>query len=243
MSDKPLEGRVALVTGASRGLGYETALAMATAGAHVVAVARTTGGLEELDDAIRAVGAAGATLVPADLTEPEIVPNLAKAIEDRWGQLDVLVSNAGFLGRMTPLAQFPPAQWSKIMALNVGVNLALIQSFEALLLRSSRPRAVFVTALGAKDGLPFAAGYGASKAALDTMVRSWANEHAKSPLRANLIDPGPMRTKMRAQAFPGEDPGTVPEPSVAAAVIRDLVTDDDETTASIWSTIQGGWIA
>jgi NAD(P)-dependent dehydrogenase (short-subunit alcohol dehydrogenase family) len=243
VSDKPLEGRVALVTGASRGLGYETALAMATAGAHVVAVARTTGGLEELDDAIRAVGAAGATLVPADLTEPEIVPNLAKAIEDRWGQLDVLVSNAGFLGRMTPLAQFPPAQWSKIMALNVGVNLALIQSFEALLLRSSRPRAVFVTALGAKDGLPFAAGYGASKAALDTMVRSWANEHAKSPLRANLIDPGPMRTKMRAQAFPGEDPGTVPEPSVAAAVIRDLVTDDDETTASIWSTIQGGWIA
>ena len=237
-----LDGQVALVTGASRGLGYATALALAAEGAHIVAVARTKGGLEELDDAIRAGGSTGATLVPADLTVPEVVSGLADAVAQRWGRLDVLVSNAAQLGRITPLAQLPATQWNKVMALNLGVNFALIQAFEALLLQATRPRAVFVTALGAKDGLPFAGAYGASKAALDTLVRSWANEHEKTELRANLIDPGPMRTKMRVQAFPGERPDAVPEPSHAASVIRDLVVGDDETTAGIWSAIQGRWI-
>ncbi len=208
---KSLEGRVALVTGASRGLGYAAALALAEAGAHVIAAARTQGGLEDLDDAIRAAGGA-CTLVPLDLQSPDGIEKLAEAVEARWGKLDILVANAAVLGLITPAAQIPATVWNETLAVNLIAPARMIRAFDGLLRRSDAGRAVFVTSSVGQSPKGHWGAYGASKAGLDNLVKSWARELGETKVRANLLDPGRMRTRMRAKAMPGEDPQTLPTP-------------------------------
>jgi NAD(P)-dependent dehydrogenase (short-subunit alcohol dehydrogenase family) len=213
------EDRVVVVTGASRGIGRATALALAEAGAHVIAVARTVGALEELDDEIRAKGGA-ATLVPLDLKDFAGIDRLGAAIFSRWGRLDGLLGNAGLLGAITPLAHLEPKVWEDVMAVNVTANWRLIRSLDPLLRRSDAGRAVFLTS-GVTYSFPsYWAVYAVSKAALEGLVRIYAGEVAQTKVRANLVNPGPLRTKMRAQAMPGEDPNALKPPD---ALVPDLV--------------------
>ena len=217
-----LKGRIAVVTGASRGIGYAAALALAEAGAHVVAVARTTGGLEELDDAIRAKGGA-ATLVPLDLKDFAGIDRLGGVIYERWGKLDILFGNAGVLGVVTPLGHLEPKVWDNAVAINLTANWRLIRSLDPLLRQSDAGRALFVTSAATKSCRPFWGAYSASKAALEALVRTYAGEMANTTVRANLLNPGPLRTHMRAQAMPGEDPETLKTPdAVAPEIVRML---------------------
>lgn len=216
---KALEGRIALVTGASRGIGYATALALAEQGAHVIAVARTTGGLEELDDAIQAKGGA-ATLVPLDLTDMPAIDRLGAAINERWGKLDILVANAAMLGVISPVGHVEAKVFDKVMTVNVTATWRLIRSVEPLLLKSDAGRALVLSSGVAHSARAFWGPYAASKAAVETLARVWADETSKTPLRVISIDPGATRTAMRAQAMPGEDPETLPRPAdVAAALV------------------------
>ncbi|MBN8980946.1 MAG: SDR family NAD(P)-dependent oxidoreductase [Rhizobiales bacterium] len=218
---KPLHSRIALVTGASRGIGYATALALAKAGAHVIAVARTQGGLEELDDAIRAEGGS-ATLVPLDLTDLDGVARLGAALNERHGKLDILVGNAGMAGTSSPLGHTDPKFWDSVMAINVNANFQLIRCMEPLLLKSDAGRAVFITSGIASKATAYMGPYAASKAALDALVRVWAHETQNTPIRVNLFSPGPIRTRMRAIVMPGEDPMTLDTPENAAEYIVPL---------------------
>jgi NAD(P)-dependent dehydrogenase (short-subunit alcohol dehydrogenase family) len=202
-------GRIALVTGASRGIGAATALALARAGAHVVAVARTVGGLEELDDAIRAVGGT-ATLVPLDLTDTDGIIRLAAALMERYQRLDILIGNAGLVGPSSPLDHVQPKDWDAVMALNVTANWHLIRAMDALLRRSDAGRAVFLSSGAAHNMRAYRGPYSVSKAALEALVRTYAAETLSTPVRVNLVNPGPTRTRMRAQVMPGEDPMTLP---------------------------------
>jgi len=213
------EDRVVVVTGASRGIGRAAALALAEAGAHVIAVARTVGALEELDDEIRAKGGA-ATLVPLDLKDFAGIDRLGAAIFSRWGRLDGLLGNAGLLGAMTPLAHLEPKVWEDVMAVNVTANWRLIRSLDPLLRRSDAGRAVFLTSGVTYSFPPYWSAYSVSKAALEALVRTYAGEVARTTVRANLVNPGPLRTKMRAQAMPGEDPNALKTPD---ALVPDLV--------------------
>ncbi|WP_166296276.1 MULTISPECIES: SDR family NAD(P)-dependent oxidoreductase [unclassified Bradyrhizobium] len=215
---KPLASRIALVTGASRGIGYATAVALAKAGAHVVAVARTQGGLEELDDAIRKDGGS-ATLVPLSLTDYDGIARLGLALHERHGRLDILVGNAGTAGPSSPLGHIELKPWNDVFAINVTANFQLIRCMDPLLRQSDAGRAVFVTSGAAHKANAYLGPYAASKAALDALVRSWANETANTALRVNLFSPGPIRTRMRAQVFPGEDPMTLDTPDMAAEYI------------------------
>jgi NAD(P)-dependent dehydrogenase (short-subunit alcohol dehydrogenase family) len=215
---KPLASRIALVSGASRGIGYATARALAKAGAHVIAVARTQGGLEELDDDIRKDGG-NATLVPLNLTDFDGIARLGAALNERHGKLDILVGNAGIAGPSSPLGHIEMKPWQDVMAINVTANFQLIRCMEPLLQQSDAGRAVFVTAGAAGSANAYRGPYAASKAALDTLVRCWANETASTPLRVNLFDPGPIRTRMRATVFPGEDPMTLDTPEQVAEFI------------------------
>ncbi|MHC2437515.1 SDR family NAD(P)-dependent oxidoreductase [Bradyrhizobium sp. USDA 4451] len=215
---KPLASRIALVTGASRGIGYATSIALAKAGAHVVAVARTQGGLEELDDAIRKDGGS-ATLVPLSLTDYEGIARLGLALHERLGKLDILVGNAGTAGPSSPLGHIELKPWNDVLAINVTANFQLIRCMDPLLRQSDAGRAVFVTSGVAHKASAYLGPYAASKAALDALVRSWANETANTALRVNLFSPGPIRTRMRAQVFPGEDPMTLDTPDMAAEFI------------------------
>ena len=215
---KPLASRIALVSGASRGIGYATARALAKAGAHVIAVARTQGGLEELDDDIRKDGG-NATLVPLNLTDVDGIARLGAALNERHGKLDILVGNAGIAGPSSPLGHIEMKPWQDVMAINVTANFQLIRCMEPLLQQSDAGRAVFVTASAAGEANAYRGPYAASKAALDTLVRCWANETASTPLRVNLFDPGPIRTRMRATVFPGEDPMTLDTPEQVADLI------------------------
>ena len=201
----PLADRIALVTGASRGIGRATALALARAGAHVVALARTVGGLEELDDEIRAAGGS-ATLVPLDLKDTPGIARLAAALEERYHRLDVLVGNAGILGPLSPLDHVEPKAWAEVLAVNVTANWHLIRSMNALLKQSSAARVVFVTSGIAAHPRAYWGPYAVSKAALETLARTYAAETASTAIRVNLFNPGPTRTRMRAVAMPGEDP-------------------------------------
>jgi NAD(P)-dependent dehydrogenase (short-subunit alcohol dehydrogenase family) len=210
-----LAGRIALVTGASRGLGAAVGRLFAREGAHVVLVARTVGGLEEVDDAIRADGRA-ATLVPLDLIDREKVEQMAQAIAQRFGRLDILVGNAGLLGGLYPVGQMPGALWDAVFATNVGANAKLIGAFDPLLRASGTGRAIFVTSRAAQTARAYWGAYAASKAALETMVRIYAAEVERFAVKVNLLDPGPVRSPMRAQAFPGEDPNTLPTPEDVA---------------------------
>ncbi len=220
--------RIALVTGASRGIGRAAALALAEAGNHVVAVARTVGGLEELDDAIRAKGGA-ATLVPLDLKDTAGIDRLGAALFERFGRLDALLGNAGLLGALTPVAHIEPKVWDDVMAVNVTANYRLIRSFDLLLRHSVAGRALFVTSGITRTCRPYWGIYAASKSALEAIVRTYAGEVAKTSVRVNLLAPGRLRTHMRAQAMPGEDPMTLDPPeAVAPEIVRMLSPDYTE---------------
>lgn len=207
-----LKDRLAVITGASRGIGRAVALGFAAEGAHVILVARTVGGLEEVDDEIRKVGGK-ATLVPLDLTDFDAIDRLGATIYERWGKLDILVGNAGTLGVLTPVSHLEVKAWDKLIATNITSNWRLMRSFEPLLKRSDAGRAIFVTSGSAHKAKPFWGGYAMSKAALEALAKTWAAECANTNLRVNLLSPGPVRTAMRKQAMPGEDPSTLTKPA------------------------------
>ena len=223
-----LDGRIAVVTGASRGIGYAAALGLAQAGAHVVAVARTTGGLEELDDAIRAKGG-NATLVPLDLKDFAGIDRLGGVIYERWGKLDILLGNAGLLGLITPLGHLAPKVWDDTVAVNLTANWRLIRSLDPLLRQSDAGRALFLTSGITKTMAPYWGSYSVTKAGLEALVRTYAGEMANTSVRANLLNPGPLRTHMRAQAMPGEDPDTLKTPdAIVPEIVRMLSPDYTE---------------
>ena len=215
---KPLADRIALVTGASRGIGYATSRALARAGAHIIAVARTQGGLEELDDEIRKDGGK-ATLVPLSLTDFDGIARLGAALHERHGKIDILVGNAGVAGPSSPLGHIDMKPWNDVLALNLSANFQLIRCMEPLLKKSDAGRAVFITSGAANKATGYLGPYAASKAALETLARVWAHETTSTPLRINLFNPGPIRTRMRAAVFPGEDPMTLDTPEQAAELI------------------------
>jgi NAD(P)-dependent dehydrogenase (short-subunit alcohol dehydrogenase family) len=240
MSD--LSGRIAVVTGASRGIGYAAALALAEAGAHVYAVARTVGGLEELDDAIRKAGGS-ATLVPADLKDFAAIDRLGAALYERHGRLDMLLGNAGLLGTVTPLAHLEPKVWDDVMAVNVTANWRLIRSLDPLLRRSDAGRAVFVSSGAAHGAHAYWGAYAVSKAALEMLARTYAAEVRQSSVRVNLLDPGVVRTHMRAQAMPGEDPETLPPPAAIAPHIVRLLSPEFTENGQLYSVPEGRIVA
>lgn len=230
---KRLAGKVALVTGASRGIGYATALHVAREGAHVVATARTKAGLEELDDAIKAVGSS-ATLVPMDLADMPAIDRLGAAIFERWQRLDILIGNAGTLGKLTPIAHIDPKLWDDSLALNLTSNFRLIRSMDSLLHAAPHGRAIFVTSGLANKCWPFWGSYSVGKAALEALVKTYAGEIATTNIRANLFSPGATRTKMRATAMPGEDPETLPSPDQVAAQILTMCMEDFIDNGGVW---------
>jgi NAD(P)-dependent dehydrogenase (short-subunit alcohol dehydrogenase family) len=230
---QPLASRIALVTGASRGIGYATARALAKAGAHIIAVARTQGGLEELDDEIRKDGGT-ATLVPLSLTDFDGVARLGAALHERHGKIDILVGNAAVASTSSPLGHIELKAWTDMMAINVTANFQLIRCMEPLLKQSDAGRAVFITSGAASKALAYMGPYAASKAALDTLVRVWANETASTNLRVNLFSPGPIRTRMRAQVFPGEDPMTLDTPDQVAEFIVPMCSPDWTETGKLY---------
>lgn len=207
-----LAGRYALITGASRGIGAAVAKRFAQEGAHVILTARTVGGLEEVDDAIKQATGTSATLVPLDLRKFDQIDALGAAIYERFGRLDIVVGNAGVLETLGPIAQFDPKLWTRILDTNVTANYRLIRSLDRLLRASDAGRAIFVTSGAAKAPYPYWGPYAVSKAALEMMVKTYAMEIAKSNLRVNLLDPGIVATKLRLQAFPGEDQTTLRAP-------------------------------
>jgi len=221
LMSKPLSGKIALVTGASRGIGRATALELAKAGAHVVALARTVGGLEELDDEIQKTGGS-ATLVPLDIKDFTALDRLGASLFDRFKKLDVLVGNAGQLGTLSPLGHIDPKTWDEVIAVNVTANFRLIRSLDPLLRVSDAGRAVFITSGVARNVRAYWGLYAASKAALDALVLAYAGELAKTNVKVNLFNPGPIRTRMRAKAMPGEDPMTLDTPEQAAEAILPL---------------------
>ena len=237
-----LSGRLALVTGASRGIGYFAAKHFAAAGAHVIAVARTVGGLEELDDEIRAAGGS-ATLVPLDLTDMPGIDRLGGSIYERWGKLDILVANAGVLGVIAPLGHVEAKTFDKVMAVNVAGTWRLIRSVDPLLRLSDAGRAIVVTSNAAHSAKAFWGPYAASKAAVETMMRSWADETKNTRLRVNAFDPGRTRTAMRAQAVPGEDPMTLPHPSEVAAKMLKLADPALTETGLIYQARRDRFVA
>lgn len=233
-----LKGRLALVTGASRGIGYFTAIELAKAGAHVIACARTVGGLEELDDAIKAVGGT-ATLVPFDLSDMAAIDQLGGHIFERWGKLDIAVLNAGVLGVISPVGHVEAKVFDKVMTINVTATWRLIRSLEPLLVKSDQGRALILSSSAAHKCKPFWGPYSASKAAVEALARTWAAETQRLPLRILSVDPGPTRTAMRAQAMPGEDPQTVPHPSEVAAKLMALVGPEQTETGKLYQLREG----
>ena len=220
-----LHGRIALVTGASRGIGRAASLALAEAGAHVIAVARTVGGLEELDDAIQAKGGT-TTLVPVDLKDSAGIDRMGAAIFERWGKLDMLLANAGILGVLTPLTHLAPKVWDELIAVNLTANWRLIRSLDQLLRLSDAGRAVFVSSAAAVNNRPFWGGYSVTKAALDSLVKTYAGELTGTTVKVNLLYPGPTRTAMRAKAMPGEDPMSLPAPEELCPLIVEMLSPD-----------------
>ncbi len=216
-----MTGRVAVVTGASRGLGAAAALALAEAGAHLILVARTVGGLEAVDDKIRAVGGT-ATLVPFDLMEMDKIDALAASLHGRFGRTDIVIGNAGMLGALTPVAHLEPKTWDKLLALNVTANARLIRAFDPLLRASDAGRAIFVTAGVSRKPEAYWGPYAATKAALEALTRTWALELARTAVKVNLLDPGAVGTGLRAQAFPGEPAGRASDPAMLGPLFLDL---------------------
>jgi NAD(P)-dependent dehydrogenase (short-subunit alcohol dehydrogenase family) len=218
----PLTGRIAVVTGATRGIGRACAIALAGAGAQVFAIGRTQGGLEELDDEIRAIDAPRPTLVPLDLTDGTAVDALGGAIFTRHKRLDILVHAAAMLAGLRPIAHIPPELWDKVVSTNLGSAFRLIRSLEPLLRASDAGRAILISSSVAAQPRAFWGHYAATKAGLEALGRSWADETDASPLRVAIVNPGPMRTRMRAEAYPGEDPASLPDPSEIGPMIVEL---------------------
>lgn len=226
---KLFEGKVALVTGASRGIGAATAKALAAQGAHVIITARTAKDLEAVEDAIFNAGG-NATIAPLDLTDGDSIARLAAAVTERWGKLDVLVLNAAMLGTLAPVPAIDGAEFARLFTLNVTAQQVLIASFDALLRKSDAGRLVALTSSVGATPRAFWGAYGASKAALETLVASYGEEVKNlSAVRTAIVDPGRTRTQMRAKAYPGEDPATVKEPSVVADAIVAMLTTEFET--------------
>jgi NAD(P)-dependent dehydrogenase (short-subunit alcohol dehydrogenase family) len=221
-----LAGKIALVTGASRGIGKAVAKLFALEGAELVLVARTTGGLEELDDEIRSMTGRTSLLVPLDLKEFEAIDRLGYALYERYGRLDVLVGNAGDLGTLAPVGHIEPAEWQRVMDINVTANWRLIRSLDPLLRQSEAARAIFVSSSVGSQARPFWGTYSVSKAALEMLVKIYAEEIKSTKIRANLLDPGRTRTGMRAAAYPGEDPMTLPTPEQIAEKFLPLACAD-----------------
>ncbi len=219
-----LSGRLAVVTGASRGIGFAAAQALAAAGAHIIAIARPKSQslLEDLDDAIQAVGGQ-ATLVPMDLKDGDAIDRLGGAIYERWGKLDILVGNAGQLGPMSPLDHIDPKAWNEVIAVNLTANWRLIRSFHPLLTATDKASALFLTSGAAGKHRAYWGAYAASKAGLEELVLTYSNEVNIAGIRVNLLDPGPTRTAMRAAAKPGEDPASLPDTEGVAQKIVELV--------------------
>jgi len=230
-NEKSLEGRIALVTGASRGIGRAAAIALGAAGAHVICVARTVGGLEETDDEIQKVGGT-ATLVPMNLRDFEAIDRLGASIYERWGRLDALFANAGVLGMLTPVAHLEPKTFQEVMEVNLTANWRLIRSLDPLLRQSDAGRALFVTSGAARKHTPFWGAYEVSKSALETLVLTYAVECETTSIKVNLINPGPMRTLMRQKAMPGEDPAYLVKPEDMAYRVVEMLSpayDRNET--------------
>jgi NAD(P)-dependent dehydrogenase (short-subunit alcohol dehydrogenase family) len=236
---KPLAEKVALVTGASRGIGRATALELARAGAHIVAVARTVGALEEIDHAARAAGSS-ATLVPLDMRDYPALYRLAAALNERYQRLDVLVGNAGVVGQRSPLDHIEPQNWDEVMAVNVTANWHLIRAMDALLKRSAAGRAVFITS--ATHARAYSGAYPVSKAALNALARVYAAETESTPIRVNMFNPGPTRTRMRAAVMPGEDPMTLPTPELVAEKILPLCLPSCSETGKLYDFRAGKFL-
>ena len=238
---QPLAGSIALVTGASRGIGRATALSLARAGAHIVAVGRTVGALEEIDDAVQSAGSS-ATLVPLDIRDYPGIYRLAAALNERHQHLDILVGNAGVVGQRSPLDHIDPKNWDDVMAVNVTANWHLIRAMDPLLKRAKAGRAVFISSGAATHARAYSGAYSVSKAALNALGRIYADETSASPIRVNLFNPGPTRTRMRAQVMPGEDPMTLPTAEDVAEKIVELCLPSCSVTGKLYDYRAGRFL-
>jgi NAD(P)-dependent dehydrogenase (short-subunit alcohol dehydrogenase family) len=229
-----LKDRIALITGASRGLGRALALAFAREGAQVLLLARNLTTLGRVDDEVRKLGGR-ASLIPLDLADGPAIDALGPSLYERFGRLDVLVGNAAILGALSPLPHIASAHWDKVLAVNLSANWRLIRTLDPLLRRSDAGRAIFVTSGGAGSGPAYWAPYSVSKAALETLAKTYANETASTAIKVNLIDPGAMATRMRAEAYPGEDPATLPKPEDVTEIFIRLAMVETETSGGLFT--------
>jgi NAD(P)-dependent dehydrogenase (short-subunit alcohol dehydrogenase family) len=232
LSEPKLKGRIALITGASRGLGRAVALRFAREGAHVLLLSRNLSALGQVDDEIRGIGG-NATLLPLDLADRPAIDALGPTLYERFGRLDVLVGNAAILGALSPLPHIPSAHWERVFAVNVTANWRLIRTLDPLLRRSDAGRVIFVTSSVAQSCRPYWAPYSVSKAALEALAKTYAHETASTPIKVNLIDPGVMATRMRAEAYPGEDPATLPATDTIAEMFVKLALAENELTGEL----------
>jgi len=231
---KPLSGKIALVTGASRGIGRAAAIALGAAGAHVIALARTAGALEEVDDEIRKAGGEAASLVPLNIRDFPALDRLGQTIFERWGRLDAFLGNAGSLGVLTPVSHLEPKIFHELIEVNITANYRLIRSLDPLLRQSPAGRVVFISSGAARKHTPFWGGYGMAKAALESLALTYAAECAgTSTIKVNLLNPGAMRTGMRAKAMPGENPMILPPPEAVAPLIVQLLSPSNEKNGEL----------
>jgi NAD(P)-dependent dehydrogenase (short-subunit alcohol dehydrogenase family) len=239
---KELEGKIALVTGASRGIGAAVAKSLAAKGAHVIALARTVGGLEELDDEIKKLGGS-ATLVPADLRKFDDLDRMGAALHERFKKLDILVGNAGQLGVLSPIAHVDQKAWDEVIAVNVTANFRLIRSLDPLLRAAEAARAVFITSGAANKSTAYWGPYAVSKTAMDMLVRTYAAEVSTTKVKVNLFNPGPIRTRMRAKAMPGEDPMTLEPPEAVAEAIVSLCLPSVSENGKLYNYPSKTWMS
>jgi NAD(P)-dependent dehydrogenase (short-subunit alcohol dehydrogenase family) len=232
MNDSPQNQRVALVTGASRGIGRAAAIALAGQGLHVILSARTAGALEEVDDEIRGSGGT-ASILKLNLAHADKIDALGPTLYERWQRLDVLVAAGGILGRLSPLSHMPTEEWEQVLRINLTANWRLIRTLDPLLRRSDAGRAVFVTSRAARKIRAYWGPYATSKAALEALVKTYAAEVETTPLKVNLLDPGPTRTAMRAEAYPGEDRSKVKPPQALAPLILNLTSPDCDSHGEV----------
>lgn len=238
MTSTSLAGKIVLVTGASRGIGYHAALEAGRRGAHVIAVARTVGGLEELDDEIQKAGGS-TTLVPADLRDFDSIDRLGRAIFERWGHLDALIGNAGMLNTVSPLAHVDPKEFEQVFALNVTANYRLIRSMDLLLRQAEAGRALFLSSGVVNRAQAYWGPYTATKAALEALVKVYAEEMRSTPVKVNLLNPGPLRTALRAKGWPGEDVETLKRPSVVAPDVIRMISPEFTESGTLFDFPSG----